>query len=165
MVSYGSLSFCQCESQPTSPCCRCNALCWHWEWLAATSRWSRGAIVELGMCYLNLTGCHLYLYPATMSITTGISLTGSIPNALAPVLKLQSRAGICYSESMLAPQNEGGNGACAGASHQERVRMRAKPHLASAQSETCCSLMLESVTASLQHQLSRTSCGRSTGTY
>lgn len=50
--------------------------------------------VKLGMCYLNLTGCHLYLYPATMSIMTVISLTVSITNALAPVLKLQSRTGI-----------------------------------------------------------------------
>lgn len=31
--------------------------------------------IKLGMCYLNLTGCHLYLYPATISITTAISLT------------------------------------------------------------------------------------------
>lgn len=50
--------------------------------------------VKLGMCYLNLTGYHLYLHPATMSITTVISLTVSITNALAPVLKLQSRTGI-----------------------------------------------------------------------
>lgn len=50
--------------------------------------------VELGMCYLNFTGCLLYLYPVAMSITTVISQTLSTTNALAPVLKLQSRTGI-----------------------------------------------------------------------
>lgn len=50
--------------------------------------------VKLGMCYLNLTGCHLYPYPVTMSITTVSSLKGSTTDALAPVLNLQSRTGV-----------------------------------------------------------------------
>lgn len=49
---------------------------------------------ELGMCYLNLNGCHLYLYPAIVSIMTVISLTVSVTNALDPILKLQIRTGI-----------------------------------------------------------------------
>lgn len=47
---------------------------------------------KLQMCYLNLTGCHLYPYPVTMSITTVSSLRGSVTNALAPVLNY--RAGL-----------------------------------------------------------------------
>lgn len=87
------LPFCQCHYQSTSPYSRCNARCWCWEWPAAVSRRSRGHS-QAGDVLLNSTGCHIYLYPVTMTITTVISLTVSTTSALAPVLELQSRTGI-----------------------------------------------------------------------